>query len=55
MGDTVLVCVTTFKGRHKIQSRLGKREYVGEWQPYPNLPVYVVCPIDWEGYSHILH
>ena len=26
-----------------------------EWQPYPNLPVYVVCPIDWEGHSHTLH
>ena len=25
------------------------------WQPYPNLPVYVVHPIDWEGHSHTLH
>ena len=26
-----------------------------EWQPYPNLPVYVVCPIDREQHSHTLH
>ena len=26
-----------------------------EWQPYPNLPVYLVCPIDGEGHSHTLH
>ena len=26
-----------------------------EWQPYPNLPVYVVHPIDGEGCSHTLH
>ena len=51
----VLVCVTAFKGRHKIQSRWQNREYVAEQQPYPNLPVYVVCPIDREGHSHTLH
>ena len=27
----------------------------GARQPYHNLPVYVVCPIDWEGCSHTLH
>ena len=26
-----------------------------EWQPYPNLPVYVVHPIYGEGCSHTLH
>ena len=26
-----------------------------KWQPYPNVPVYVVCPIDGEGCSHTLH
>ena len=26
-----------------------------EWQSYPNLPVYLVHPIDGEGYSHTLH
>ena len=26
-----------------------------EWQPYPNLPVYVVHPIDREGHSCTLH
>ena len=26
-----------------------------EWQPYPNLPVYVVGPIDGEGCSFTLH
>ena len=28
MRDTVLVCVTTFKGKHNIQSRWENREYV---------------------------
>ena len=54
MGDMVLVHITAFKGRHKIQSRWEGREYVVVWQPYPNLPVYVVCPIDGEGPSHTL-
>ena len=44
VGDTVLVCVTTFKGHHKIQDRWENREYVVEKWPYPNVPVYVVCP-----------
>ena len=26
-----------------------------EWQPYPNLLVYVECPIDGEECSHALH
>ena len=26
-----------------------------EWQPYPNLPVYVVHPIHRDGYGHTLH
>ena len=55
MEDMVLVCVTTFKGKHKIQSRWENREYVVEWQPYPNLPVCVVFPIDGEGAAHTLH
>ena len=50
-----LVHVTAFKGRQKIQNRWESREYVVEWQPYPNLPVYVVHPMDWEGCSQILH
>ena len=54
-GDTVLVHVTTFKGQHKIQSRWENKEYVVEQQPYPNLPVYVVHPIDGEGHHHTLH
>ena len=55
MADMVLVHVTTFKGRHKIKNRWEKREYVVEWQPYPNLPVYVVYPMDGEGCSQTLH
>ena len=55
MGDTVLVHVTAFKGRHKVQSRWENREYVVEWQPYPNLPMYVACPMDGEGCSWMLH
>ena len=26
-----------------------------ERQSYPNIPVYVVCPRDWEGYSQTLY
>ena len=26
-----------------------------EWQPYPKLPGYAVCPMDGEGCSHSLH
>ena len=55
MGDMVLFCVNTFKGRHKIQSRWENREYVVEQQPYPNLPIYVVHPIDGGGHSHTLY
>ena len=54
MGDMAIVCVTAFKGMHKIQSRLENKEYVVEQQPYLNLPVYMVCPIDGEGHSHTL-
>ena len=53
--DTVLVHVTTFKGHHKMQDRWENREYVVEKRPYPNLPVYVVCPRDGEGHSQTLH
>ena len=55
MGDTALVHVTVFKGRHKIQSRWENKDYVVEWQPYPNLPIYVVHPIDGGRCSHTLH
>ena len=51
VGDMVLVHVTAFKGCHKMQDRWENREYVVEKQPYPNLPVYVVCPRDGEGHS----
>ena len=54
-GDMVLVCVTPFKDWHKIQNRWENREYVVEWQPYPNLPVYEVHLIGGEGCSHTLH
>ena len=53
--DTVLVCVTAFKGHFKIQDRWENREYVVEKQPYPNLSMYVVQPRDGEGCSQILH
>ena len=49
--DTVLVHVMAFKGHHKMQDSWENREYVVEKQPYPNLPVYVVCPRDREGHS----
>ena len=53
--DMVLVCVTTFKGQHKMQDRWKNREYVVEKQPYPDLPVYLVHPRDREGHSQTLH
>ena len=55
VGDTVLVHVTAFKGRHKMQNRWENSEYVVEKWPYPDLPVYVVCPRDGEGHSQTLH
>ena len=55
VGDTVLVRVTAFKGRHKMQNRWENGEYVVEKQPYPDLPVYVVCPRDGDGHSQTLH
>ena len=55
LGDMVLVCVTTFKGHHKIQDRWENREYVVEKWSYPNVPVYVVYPRDGEGSSQTLH
>ena len=50
-----LVHVTAFKGHHKMQDQWENREYVVEKQPYPNVPVYVVCPRDGEGCSWTLH
>ena len=51
----VLVHVIAFKGHHKIQNQWENREYVVERQPYPNVPVYVVCLMDGEGHSWTLH
>ena len=51
VGDMVLVCVTAFKGCHKMQDWWENREYVVEKRPYPNVPVYMVCPRDREGHS----
>ena len=53
--DTVLVCVSTFKGHHTIQDRQENRQYVVEKWSYPNVPVYVVCLRDGEGCSQTLH
>ena len=52
---TVLLCITTFKGHHKMQDQWENREYVVEKWSYPNAPVYVVCPRDGEGCSWTLH
>ena len=42
--------------RANTKSRaVGKTEYVVEQQPYLNLPVYVVHPMDGEGCSHTMH
>ena len=53
--NTVQVHVTAFKGHHKIQDWWENREYVVEKWPYPNVPVYVVCPREGEGHSWTLH
>ena len=55
VGDMVLVHVIAFKGHHKMQDWWENREYVVEKWPYPNVPVYVVCPRDGEGCSQTLH
>ena len=55
VGDVVLICVTAFRGHHKIQDWWENREYVVEKQPYPDVPVYIICPRDGEGCSQILH
>ena len=55
VGDMVLIHVIAFKGHHKIQDRWKNREYVVEKWPYPDVPVYVVCPRDREGCSQTLH
>ena len=54
VGDMVLVHVTAFKGCHKMQDQWENRGYVVERWPYPNVPVYVVCPRDGEGHSQTL-
>ena len=38
-----------------MQDRWENREYVVEKWPYPNLPVFVVCPRDGEGCGQTLH
>ena len=54
-GDMVLVHVTAFEGCQKIQDQWENREYVVQKWPYPNVPIYVVCPRDGEGCSQTLH
>ena len=54
VGDMVLVHVTAFKGHHKTQARWENREYIVEKQPYPDVPVNVVCPRDGEEHSQML-
>ena len=55
VGDTVLVYATAFKGHHKIKDWWENREYIVEKWPYPNVPVYVICPRDGRGHSQTLH
>ena len=51
----VLFRVTAFKGHHKMQDRWENRQYVVQKWPYPNIPVYVLCPRDGEGSSWTLY
>ena len=55
LEDTVLEHVSTFEGQEKIQNRQDNTDYVVEWQHYPDLPIYVVHPIDRKGCSYIQH
>ena len=55
VGNIVLVQLTAFKGCHKMQDWWENREYVVEKWPFPNVPVYVVCPRNREGCSWTLH
>ena len=43
-GEMVLVCITTYKGQHKIQDHWDNQEHIILRQPYPSVPVYVVVP-----------
>ena len=43
----VLVHVTAFKGRHKMQDRWENREYVVEKWPYPNILSLCGMPQGW--------
>ena len=55
VGDMVLVHVTAIKSHQKIQDIWENSEYVVEKQPYPDVPVFVVCWGDGEGHSWSLH
>ena len=45
----VLVCVTTFKGHHKIQDRWENREYVVEKQSLSQCTSLCGMPQGWAG------
>ena len=53
--DTVLVHVTAFKGRHKIQDRWEVKGICCGKVALSNVPVYVVRPKDGEGHSRTFH
>ena len=45
LGDTVYL----LQGQTQDPKQVGEQGVCGGWQSYPNLPVYVVSPIDGEG------
>ena len=49
VGDLVLVKLTAWKGRHKIQDRWESEEYQGVAQSTPGVPMYTVQGIAGAG------
>ena len=54
IGDLVLVKVTTWKGRHKMQDKWENEEYQMVGQPTPGVPVYTVKSVA-GGRTRVLH
>ena len=54
-GDRVLVKNVGLKGRHKLADRWSKTVYRVSQRVNPDMPVYIVSPIDGTGPSRTLH
>ena len=54
-NDRVLVKNVGLKGRHKLADRWSKTVYRVHRRVSPDMPVYVVCPVDGDGPNRTLH